>query len=291
MEEKKQEDNLNVTDDVETTSLNTETTVAPEAVADNVVGSESPTEVVEINEVATSQPGKNFNLKAYVGGVLAILLIFTALIFVLEKEGRISTGIFTGLISKMEAGKPAVQVNGEIITKGDYQSSLEQLTNMTGSQGVDLTDPQVIESLKTQTVDTLVNAELLRQAAVKEGLVASAEDIDTRFNEISDNLGGAEELEARMAEFGVTEAALRRDIENEFLIQQLFDLKVFTNIEVTDAEVQQLYDQAVSGGTELPPIEEIKEAAIVEIRNQKAQPLINEYIQELRDAATIEVLI
>ena len=75
MEEKKQEDNLNVTDDVETTSLNTETTVAPEAVADNVVGSESPTEVVEINEVATSQPGKNFNLKAYVGGVLAILLI------------------------------------------------------------------------------------------------------------------------------------------------------------------------------------------------------------------------
>ena len=191
----------------------------------------------------------------------------------------------------MEAGKPAVQVNGEIITKGDYQSSLEQLTNMTGSQGVDLTDPQVIESLKTQTVDTLVNAELLRQAAVKEGLVASAEDIDTRFNEISDNLGGAEELEARMAEFGVTEAALRRDIENEFLIQQLFDLKVFTNIEVTDAEVQQLYDQAVSGGTELPPIEEIKEAAIVEIRNQKAQPLINEYIQELRDAATIEVLI
>ncbi|HMO78101.1 MAG TPA: SurA N-terminal domain-containing protein [Candidatus Paceibacterota bacterium] len=291
MEEKKQDDNLNVTSDAETSNLNTETAPTPTGVTETSVATNSDLGVTEINEATLSQSGKSFNLKAYVGGVLAILAIFAVLIFALEKEGRISTGLFTGMISKMEVAKPVVKVNGVAITKGDYQSSYEQLSNMTAAQGADLTDVAVMESLKTQTIDTLVNAELLRQAAVEEGLEATTEDVDTRFNEIRENLGGAEVLAARMAEFGVTEAALRRDIENEFLIQQLFDLKIFDLIEVSDQEVQDLYDQAVAGGTELPPLEEIKETAIVEIRNGKAQPLINEYIQTLRVAANIEILI
>lgn len=285
MEEKKPEDNLNVTSETETSSLNSE------SVTTTSVASDVTSDTVDASAVSVNNSGKHFNLKAYIGGVLAILVIFAGLIFALEKEGRISTGIFTDIISKMEDGKPAVIVNGTTITKGDYQSSFDQLSNMSAAQGADLTNPEVVDAFKTQTIDTLVNAELLRQAAVKEGLVASAESIDTRFNEIRDNLGGADVLAARMAEFGVTEEALRRDIENEFLIQQLFDLKVFNAIEVTEEEVKNLYDQAVSQGTELPPLEEIKEAAIVEIRDGKAQPLINDYIQTLRAGASIEILI
>ena len=291
MEEKKQEDNLNVTGDAETSSLNTEIVPTPEVVTDSVPMNAAVLEAVDVNETAVSHPGKSFNFKAYIGGVLAIFVIFAGLIFALEKEGRISTGLFTGLISKMEDGKPAVKVNGTVITNSEYRSSFEQLSNMQASQGADITDPTVLDSLKTQTIDTLVNAELLRQAAVTEKLVVKGEDIDTRFNEIRDNLGGAEALEARMKEFGVTEEALRRDIENEFLIQQLFDLKIFNSIEVSEKEVQDLYDQAVAGGNQLPPLEEIKETAIVEIRNGKAQPLINDYIQTLRAGANIEILI
>jgi len=291
MEEKKQEDNLNVTGDTETSSLNPGTASTPEGVTDSARETDVSLEAGDTNERTVSQPGKTFNLKAYVGGVLVILVIFAVLIFALEKEGRISTGLFTGIISKMEVTQPAVKVNGEKIAKSDYKSSFEQLSNMKAAEGADLTDPAVMDSLKNETIDTLVNAELLRQAAVKEGLVASTEAIDKRFNEIRDNLGGPEVLVARMEEFGVTETALRRDIENEFLIQQLFDLKVFNAIEVTDEEFQKLYDQAVAGGNELPPIEEIKETAIVEIRNGKAQPLINEYIQTLRTDADIEILI
>lgn len=287
MEEKKQEDNLNVTNETETSSPNGDSVTATPVATDVTLD----TTDTNTNAVSVNNSGRHFNLKAYIGGVLAILVIFAGLIFALEKEGRISTGLFTNIISKMEDGKPAVIVNGTTITKGDYQSSFDQLSNMSAAQGADLTNPEVVDAFKNQTIDTLVNAELLRQAAIKEGLVASAESIDTRFNEIRDNLGGADVLAARMAEFGVTEEALRRDIENEFLIQQLFDLKVFNAIEVTDEEVKNLYDQAVAQGTELPPLEEIKEAAIVEIRDGKAQPLINEYIQSLRAGASIEILI
>lgn len=290
MEEKKKEDNMNVNGDSEATNLNSETEATPGAVTDGNVNVSASNEV-EPNEVAVNHSGKNFNIKAYVGGVLVILVIFAGLIFALEKEGRISTGLFTVLISNLEDGQPAIMVNGEAVTTGEYKSSLGQLSNMRVAQGEDLTDSAVIDSIKNETIDTLINAEILRQAAIKEGLTASADEIDARFNEISENLGGAELLAARMEEFGVTEKALRHDIENEFLIQQLFDLKILNEIEVTDEEVQQMYDQAVAAGNELPPLSEIKETAITEIRDSKSQSLINDYIQTLRADADIEILI
>lgn len=305
MEEKKQEDNQGVetntgTETTSATSLNTENTDSTEiqklaqsnvVEANDAMVNEMSQTAVDNAEDSTTPVGKSFNLKAYVGAVVAIIIIFGGLIFVLEKEGRISTGLFTGLISQMDARKPAAKVNDVAITKSDYQSSLEQLSDMSAAQGADLSDAATLEALKEQTIETLVNAEVLRQAALDEGLTASNEDIDGRYNEISEGLGGAEALAAKMAEFGVTEAALKRDIENEFLIQQLFDLKVFDSVEVTDTEVQELYDQAVLLGNELPPLEEIREAIVDQIRNEKAQPLINDYIEELRNEADIEILI
>lgn len=291
MEEKKQDDNLNVTGAVENNSLTSEVTSTPAEMVVSEVETSATANVVNTDEAASSHFKKNFNLKAYIGGVVAILLIFAGLIFALEKEGRISTGIFTDIISKIEKNQPVAKVNDVAITKGDYQSSYEQLSSMTAAQGADIADAAVMDSLKTQTIDTLVNAELLRQAAVTESLVVDPTAIDNRYNEIRDSLGGQEVLASRMEQFGVTETALRRDIENEILIQQLFDLKIFNSIEVTDEEVQTLYDQAVANGNQLPPLEEIKEAAIVDIRNSKADPLINDYIQSLRNEANIEILI
>ena len=287
MEEKKPEDSLNVTSEAETSNLNTETLPASEGVVESVPVTEPTLEVADTSVVVAGHSGKNFNFKAYIGGVLAILVIFTGLIFVLEKEGRISTNLFTGVISEMAA----IKINDVKITNKEFKSSLEQLSNVSRAEGEDLNDPTVQEALKTETIDTLVNGEILRQAAVEEGLVVKAEDIDARLSLITEKLGGPEALATRMTEFGVTEEDLRLDVENELLIQQLFDLKILATIEVTEEEVKNLYDQAVAGGTPLPPLEQIKEAAIVEIRNGKAQPLISEYIQTLKDAADIEILI
>lgn len=257
--------------------------------------------VVETPEVATpaaafeeadaqTQPAKSFNLKAYVGMVLVIVVICAGLLFVLEKEGRTSTGLFSGIISSMESNESVATVNGVEIKKVDFDSSLNQLTNMSADQGADVTNPSLMEQLKTQALETLVTAEVLRQKAVAEGINVTQEQIDTRYEEIKEGIGGEEALMERMTEFGVTEASLRRDIENEFLIQGLFDIKVDTStVEVDEAEVVALYAQA--GGAEggLPPLEEVREQIDAQIRFDKEQTLVGEYIESIKAEAEIEV--
>jgi hypothetical protein len=300
MDEKKQEDNTGVATDAAPETITgaaevvTDAAVDPvtEVAASEAVAEPMPTsEETPVAEVTTVAPTA-FNYKMYVGAVLGIIVICGGLLFVLEKEGRISTGLFAGVIAKIDASTPAAKVNGTVISKTEFESSLEQLNEMSASQGADLADATVVSELRTQAIDTLVNAELLRQAALAAGMTATSEQIEGRLTEIRDGLGGEEALAARMAEFGVTEESLRRDIENEFLIQALFDAKVNTdNIEVTDAEITELYNQA--GGTEggLPPLAEVREQIVAQIRFNKEQVLVTEYIDTLRSEAEIEVLI
>lgn len=245
-------------------------------------------ETVGAGEVAPS----TFNYKVYIGAVLAILAMAAGLIFLLEKDGRISTGLFSSVIGKMEASAPAAKVNDVVITKGEFNTSLAQLVQMTAAQGADVNSESVMSELRKQAIDTLINAELLRQTAIAAGKTATGEQIETRLNEIRDGLGGAEALASRMAEFGVTEESLRRDIENEFLIQALFDEKVNTNnIEITEAEVTALYAQAGGAEAGLPPMAEIRDQIEAQIRFNKEQVLINEYIANLKTQASVEVMI
>ncbi len=300
MDDKKQEDNAVSTD---TTANNTSTPVSSEdsvvtsspieEVSNSVTQNEVEDKTEDVSELSTaSHSNSKFNLRAYVGAVVVILVIAVGLVFLLEKEGRISTGLFTGVIEKMEANSPAAVVNDVKISMGEFNSSVEQLTEMSSAQGVDVASPEVVQQIKTQAIDTLVNAELLRQAAVNEGMTATPEQIETRFSEIRDGIGGAEQLAARMVEFGVTEESLRRDIENEFLIQGLFNVKIATNtIEISEDEILAFYNNAGGAEAGLPPLADVRDQVVAQIRFEKEQVLINEYLETLKADSEVEILI
>jgi SurA N-terminal domain len=273
------------TSDASVSSVSESTENEPSSVEENQ-------EVVNSDEEVVKMKGSPINAKAYIISAVVILVIGAGLLFLLEKEGRISTGLFSGLIEKMEAGSPAAKVNGEVISQKDFDSSLNQLLQMASQQGEDPTDQAVIDSYKTQAIDTLVNAELLRQAAIKEGVVASPEAIEARYAEIEGGLGGAEQLAQKMLEFGVTAESLRRDIENEILITDLFKVAVDTaSIEVTEEEVNDFYNKAKEMSPELPALEEVRSQVETQVRFEKEQEMINAYLQSLKSEAEIEVLI
>ncbi len=297
MDDKKPEETGVVTD---TTPEMTTTDVADTTVSDtnsseseSTFAATSETSVVVDDEIVTKAASHSpFNIKAYVLAVVGILVICAGLLFLLEKEGRVSTGLFTAVIDKMEASAPAARVNGTVITGAEFSSSLEQLTDLSAQEGANMADAAVLTQLRTQAIETLVNAELLRQAALAEGLTATPEDIEARFTEISDGLGGTENLAARMAEFGVTEESLRKDIQNEFLIQALFDIKIDSDsIEVSEAQIAQVYEQAGGSAAGLPPLEEVREQIVAQIKFDQEQVLINDYLQSLRNEAEVEILI
>lgn len=294
MDEKKPEETGVTTDTTsETITETTQDTSSTQSGEMSVTQEVSNETTVTHDEMVHSGTAHSaFNVKAYVIAVVVILVISAGLMFILEKEGRISTGLFSGVITKMEASAPAAKVNGTVITGAEFTSSLDQLTDLSATQGANVTDAAVIAQLRTQAIETLVNAELLRQAALAEGIATTPEDIENRFNEIRDGLGGAEVLASRMAEFGVTEESLRKDIENEFLIQALFDVKIDSDsIQVSETEVSEFYTRAGGAEAGLPPLEEVREQIVAQVKFEQEQTLINEYLTTLRDEAEVEILI
>ena len=250
-------------------------------------------ETVERREVNNSgvPKKKRRNIATYVVSGLIVLVMALGLIFILEKQGRINTGLFTGIIADMKAKAPAAKVNGVVIPMSDFDSGVKQLSEVAKMQGMDSTSEEAIAGFRAEAIETLINGELLRQVALEKGKVATPEAIDARFNEFSEGIGGREELDKRMAEFGINEDNLRRDIENGILIQSLFDSEVDKNsIEVTDEEVATLYNEANVNG-DLPPLEEVREQVVEQIRNDKYQQKVITYIEDLKSKAEIEVLI
>ncbi len=235
---------------------------------------------------------KTANKYTYAISFVILVIIGFGLVFLLERDGRINTNLFTGIIAEMEAKKPAAKVNGTVIPMSDLNSGVKQLSEAAKAQGQDAESEAAIKQFQDQAIDSLVNGEILRQKAKAEGFSTTTEAIDSRYNEIQTSIGGAEALVAKMAEFGVTEANLRRDIENEIIIQALFDSVVDKDsLEVTEEEIKGFYDQAGGAAAGIPPLEEVRDQIVQQIKQDKEQQQINDYVEKLKTDAKIEILI
>lgn len=228
----------------------------------------------------------------YVLAFVIIAIIGLGLWLVLEKDGRVSTTMFAPITNYLKSGEAVALVNGVEISRLDYDSTLRQLTANTTQQGVDVTDPTILGDLKNQAIESLVNTEILRQTAIAAGGEVLAEDIDARYSQIESSIGGPEALEARMKELLVTKAMLRRDIENDLLIQAYLDKNVDRSIvTVSDEEVTALYEQAAAAGNQLPPLTEIRDQVEAQIRFNKEQAQVAQYVDDLRQNAEVTTLL
>jgi peptidyl-prolyl cis-trans isomerase SurA len=245
--------------------------------------------VDEVVESRVSTPRKTRrSVGHYLVVVGVVLLIGVALLYALERQGRVHTGIFGDVVG----GQPVAYVNGSEILRRDYDSSVNQLLEMASTQGADVTNEEIATSLRTQALDTLINGELLRQAALEAGMTATPEAVDARYQQITADVGGEELLAARMAEFGITEEVLRRDIENEILIQGLFEERFPADqIEVSEEEIRSFYDQATAGSEEAPAFEEVSAQIEEQIRRDRQQQEVSNLIDSLREEADIETLL
>lgn len=269
--------------------------------ADTVVSTtEAPEPTPEVAPVANSAPvvldaAKKQMITQYAIATLVILIIGAGLVYALEQQGRLSTGIFEKIGALVNPEPAAAIVNGTKISKADYDKNLTQLQTGATAQGVDVTNESIQSEIKQQAIDVLINTELLRQAAYSEGALVTDEQIEARYQEIVTSIGGAEQLAAKMVELNITEPALRKDIEGEILIQGHLSKAVDTSkIAVTEQELTDAYAQ-ISGtaatGVTVPPLEEIKTQLEAQLKTNKEQELVNAYITKLREAATIEILI
>ena len=242
---------------------------------------------------ATTRANTKSRKAVYIAAAIVfVLILLSAIWYVMERTDRVSTNFF-GFIERAQLEREAIaRVNDVEISAYDLSISEQQIAAAAAAQGVDVNDADPQASITEQAVEMLINTELLRQEAESRGISIDDEAVDARYEQLVQEVGGESVLEERMEQFGVTDSVLKRDIRNELVIQTLLD-QVFaeSSIEVSDAEVEELYNSA--GGAEggLPPLEEVRAQIEAQVQSTKEQEIVDDFIESLRNQSTVEVLI
>lgn len=243
----------------------------------------------ESTPVTTTKTKSSTPWIAYVVAVAALLAIAAGVVYLMEKDGRLSTGIFIPANGISPNGTVAT-INGTKIKGAELTTSINQISTSASLQGVDVTDPEVQKNIKDQAIEMLINTELLRQEAGKREIVITDEDVTARIDALVTEVGSQELLDERMASLGIDNDTLRRDVRSELLIQRLLD-QVFddSNITVTESEIESVYENAKASDPSVPALSEVKSKIEASLRGDKEQQILDSLLTDLRSAATIEM--
>lgn len=181
-------------------------------------------------------------------------------------------------------------VNGEEISSEAFITSYTQVSQTAAAQGADLTDEGFIAQAETQAVDVLVNTLLLEQAATAAGYVVDEEAVAVEIAAIEAQYGGAEGLDAVIAENDLSREGVVDDVRSRLLINQYLEAQTdILDLVVTEADVQAFYDSFAGGAQEMPPIEDVYAQIESQLVSQKQQAAVNDVISQLREEAEVEI--
>ncbi len=278
-----------VTDTTGTDTTATETAPTPAPDAD---GATTP-------EPATGADGEPSNVTALViGAIVVALLMIAGAWFIMGDSNRsvqqdpMTDGTMPADLDEGDPDEVVATVNGTELTRAEFNRIRQQVLQQAQQQpGVDLNDPEVMAQVNAQALDTLVNTELIRQAAVAAGVTVSGEQVDARFAEVVQSVGGAEALAESLQQLGITEESLRADVEQELVIQAYLDDSVDEEFSVTDEEVSDFYDELGGAEAGLPPLSEVREQIEQQLLATQENEVIEALLEGLRAEAQIETML
>ncbi len=286
------EQNADTTDVKEEVTEETKTDEATESAAKSEVGAEDAEKAVAITGMVARVKTCIAKRKYTIAAVVLVVIALLGLLYIMEEQGRVNTGVFDGVDRLVSSHTTVAKVNEGKVSRYDLNVSMAQISSGAALQGADVEDPEIKAEIEKQALDMLVNTELLKQEATAREIVITDEDVTARYEKLKEDVGGEEVLNERMAEFGINKKTLFRDIHNELTIQallaQVFEQKA---IEVTDAEVKEFYEAAGGEKAGLPKLDEVKEQIVQQIKSGKEQEIVTGFVTELRGNATIEILI
>lgn len=142
----------------------------------------------------------------------------------------------------------AAIVNGEIIPvetveeRFESASANEQLAQQLEADESGDTAKQV----QAQILSQLIQSQLLRQGAADLGIEVTDQDIATTREEVVEGFGGEEQFQQVVEQNQLSEEDVDAQLE-EIAYQQAVETELTSQIEVSDAEIEQFYEENADG--------------------------------------------
>ena len=195
---------------------------------------------------------------------------------------------------QVDDNKIVAIVNDEELKGDKYNAVLMSIQGGMQQSGQDPTSKEAAEQVKEQTLDSLVTQTLILQKAEEEKIKASESEIDEEYSSYEEQFGGEKEMAKALKSQGMDEDAMKAKIA-EYLISVKYQDKVAPAEKVTDKEIKKYYDEAAAqskeAGQELPPLEEASEQIKGIMEQQQQQEKLAAHVEELKEAAKIDLKI
>lgn len=183
-------------------------------------------------------------------------------------------------------------VNGQPITRAEYDQRYAQMTASVVAQGQSATSTQIMAAIQTQTLDTLISEALLLQAAAKEGITVNETTVTAQLAQNKSQFPDDAAYQKAMTAAGFTPDTFKANLEKNNIIQQYLAKHVdVSSATASAAEVQALYNQVASANKNVPPLAQVRTQVENQIIQQKQQQLISNFLQQLRASSTIQTLL
>ncbi len=184
-----------------------------------------------------------------------------------------------------------VIVNGEEIKGTVYNSVARQLESSVATQGKKADDPEVAEQVKEQAISVIVGNKLVIQDAIEKGHEVDEEVLEQRFEDLKNQFENEEQMNVALKRTGFTLDDMKQQLREQ-LIYESYLADEIEGAEVTDEDLKEAYQGYVdSTEGETPEFEEMKPMIRQSLEDQNEKQAVYDRIEELREAAEVEVKI
>jgi foldase protein PrsA len=174
-------------------------------------------------------------LKKSLALVLALCMVVAVTACQKSNEGAVEEGV-------------KAKVNDKVITQEEYDEHLSVYKKMAenqygaGAWDMEVSEGQTMGSYYESTLlDQLITDLLLVEAAEKEGITISDEDLKGELDTFKSYLETDEKYKEFLTNYGMSEEYLKESLRKEYLINHYLAIKI-ENLQPTDEELETLFN-------------------------------------------------
>ncbi|CAH2215126.1 foldase protein PrsA [Tepidibacter aestuarii] len=140
------------------------------------------------------------------------------------------------------------KVNDRVITVSEYEKTLAMYKkNFEGIYGPDIWTTEVekgktvIEVIKEQVLNNMINDEVVYQAAQKENVTVDDKDVDAQLKQFNEQLKSNEEFKTFLKENNIDDQFLKNQLKKDMVISK-YKENYIASLEINDEKLKEYYE-------------------------------------------------
>ncbi|MGH9795712.1 MAG: hypothetical protein ACRD5G_13150 [Candidatus Acidiferrales bacterium] len=210
--------------------------------------------------------------------------LIIALLLLADAGGAAGSPAAGALAQSKVVDRIVAIIEGDLITLSEVRE-LGAFNRLTG--GNQPSDAEMLERLINQWIVTK-ESEGARFAGI------DAEALERAYHELAAEFSSGEAFQARLRELGIDEAAVRRQLRRQLLLEGYLDQKYRFLVRIDDSSIEAYYREVLAPqmkarGQQAPPLDEVRGQIRELLAQQAITRMAETWLKESRERLQIEI--